>query len=60
MSMIQIPVALRGTAPAPFVAEDGGGLVPGGIRSYTQLLSRGTDPFIKIVNKDGREQTITP
>jgi hypothetical protein len=27
MSMIQIPVALRGTAPAPFVAEDGGGLV---------------------------------
>src|ERR1700732_1395090 len=27
MSMIQIPVALLGTAPAPFVAEDGGGLV---------------------------------
>lgn len=27
MSMIQIPVALRGAGPAPFVAEDGGGPV---------------------------------
>lgn len=41
-------------------SEDGGGLVLGGVKGYTQLLSRGTDPFIKIVNKDGREQTIRP
>jgi hypothetical protein len=27
MSMFQIPVALRGAVPAPFVAEDGGGPV---------------------------------
>jgi hypothetical protein len=40
--------------------EDGSGLVLGGEKGYTQLLSRGTDPFIKIVTKDGRERTITP
>lgn len=40
--------------------EDGAGLVLGGDKGYTQLLSRGTDPFIKIVTKDGREQTIKP
>jgi hypothetical protein len=40
--------------------EDGAGLVLGGVKGYTQLLSRGTDPFIKIVSKDGREQTIKP
>jgi len=40
--------------------EDGAGLVLGGEKGYTQLLSRGTDPFIKIVTKDGREQTIKP
>jgi len=34
--------------------------VLGGEKGYTQLLSRGTDPFIKIVTKDGREQTIKP
>jgi hypothetical protein len=41
--------------------EDGSGLVLGGetgYRGYTQLLSRGKDPFIKIVTNDGREQTI--
>jgi hypothetical protein len=37
--------------------EDGTGLVLGGDKGHTQLLSRGTDRFIKIVNKDGREQT---
>jgi len=40
--------------------EDGSGLVLGGEKAYTQLLSRGTNPFIKIINKDGREQVIKP
>jgi len=40
--------------------EDGAGLVLGGEKGYTQLLSRGTDPFIKIVTKAGREKTIKP
>jgi hypothetical protein len=40
--------------------EDGSGLVLGGEKGYTQLLSRSADPFIKIVTKDGREQTIKP
>ena len=43
--------------------EDGSGLVLGGqtgTKGYTQLLSRGADPFIKIVNKDGREQIVKP
>jgi hypothetical protein len=41
-------------------AEDGAGLVLGGPKGYTQLLSRPAGPFIKIVTKDGREQTIKP
>jgi hypothetical protein len=40
--------------------EDGSALVLGGEKGYTQLLSRGADPFIKIVTKDGRERTIKP
>jgi hypothetical protein len=40
--------------------EDGSGLVLGGEKGHAQLLSRGTDPFIKIVTKDGRERTIKP
>jgi hypothetical protein len=40
--------------------EDGAGLVLGGEKGYTQLLSRGADPFIKIVTKGGREKTIKP
>ncbi len=40
--------------------EDGAGLVLGGEKGYTQLLSRGPDPFIKIVTKGGREKTIKP
>jgi hypothetical protein len=40
--------------------EDGSGLVLGGDKGHTQLLSRGTDPFMKIVTKDGRERTIKP
>lgn len=40
--------------------EDGSGLVLGGEQGHTQLLSRGADPFIKIVTKGGRERTIKP
>jgi hypothetical protein len=40
--------------------EDGSGLVLGGEKGYTQLLSRGADPFIKIVTKEGRETMIKP
>jgi len=40
-------------------SEDGSGLVLGGESSYTQLLSRGGTPFIKVVSKDGREQLLT-
>lgn len=37
--------------------EDGAGLVIGGPAGYVQILSRGTNlPFIKFVNKDGRER----
>jgi hypothetical protein len=39
--------------------EDGAGLVIGGESGYIQALSRGTNlPFVKIVTKDGREQTL--
>ena len=40
--------------------EDGSGLVLSGEKGHTQLLSRGADPFIRIVTKDGREQTMKP
>lgn len=40
--------------------EDGSGLVLGGEKGHTQLLSRTADPFIKIVTKDKRERTIRP
>lgn len=40
--------------------EDGSGLVLGGEKGYTQLLSRTADPFIKIATKTGRERTIAP
>jgi hypothetical protein len=41
--------------------EDGSGLVLGGEgNSYTQLLSRGTHPLVKIVDGGGREQVIKP
>ena len=38
--------------------EDGSGLVLGGESSYVQILARGGSPFLKIVSKDGREETI--
>ena len=41
--------------------EDGSGLVLGGeSNSYTQLLSRGGNPFVKIVDASGKEHVIRP
>jgi len=41
--------------------EDGAGLVLGGEKqSYTQLLSRGGNPFVKIVDANGKEHVIKP
>jgi hypothetical protein len=41
--------------------EDGSGLVLGGeSNSYTQLLSRGGNPFVKIVSASGKEQVMKP
>jgi hypothetical protein len=40
--------------------EDGAGLVLGGEKGHVQVLSRGSDPFVEIVTKDGREKTIKP
>lgn len=41
--------------------EDGAGLSVAGESGYVQILSRGANPpFIKIVNKDGRQQVIKP
>jgi hypothetical protein len=59
-----VQLRLISSQNSPYVklgtTEDGAGLVLGGEKGYTQLLSRGTDPFIKIVTKDGRERTIKP
>jgi hypothetical protein len=40
-------------------SEDGGGISLGGDTNptYLQLLARGSNPHVKIVNKDGREKT---
>jgi hypothetical protein len=40
--------------------EDGAGLSLGGKKGHVQILSRGADPFVKIVTKDGREKTFQP
>ncbi len=40
--------------------EDGSGLVLGGESGYMQILARGPNPFVKLVNKDGRQQVIKP
>ncbi len=40
--------------------EDGSGLVLGGDSAYVQILARGANPFLKILNKDGRQQVIKP
>ncbi|MRS03466.1 hypothetical protein EG832_09650 [bacterium] len=38
--------------------EDGSGVVLGGESGYIQILSRTTDPSIKLVSKNGDEQVI--
>jgi hypothetical protein len=42
--------------------EDGSGVSLGGESNPThvQILARGANPFLKLVNKDGREQMIKP
>ena len=41
--------------------EDGSGLVLGGEgNSYTQLLSGGKNPFVKIIDASGKEHVIRP
>jgi hypothetical protein len=42
--------------------EDGSGQVLGGESNPThiQILARGANPIVKLVNKDGREQVIKP
>ena len=41
-------------------SEDGSGLVLGGEKGYVQILSRGTDPYVKIENGGGQERLIKP
>jgi hypothetical protein len=59
---VQLRLISSGNSPHVklVTTEDGSGLVLGGEKGYTQLLSRGSDPFITIVTKDGRERRITP
>lgn len=40
--------------------EDGSGLVLGGEKGYVQILSRGQNPFVKIVTGGGAERVIKP
>jgi hypothetical protein len=40
--------------------EDGSGLVLGGEKGYVQILSRGQNPHVKIVNGTGEERIIKP
>jgi hypothetical protein len=40
--------------------DDGAGLVLGSDKGYIQVLSRQTNPFIKVVNNDGRETIVKP
>jgi hypothetical protein len=42
--------------------EDGSAMVAGGESdpTYVQILARGANPLVKLVNKEGREQVIKP
>ena len=40
--------------------EDGSGLLLGGELGYVQILARRESPFVKVFNKDGRQQLIKP
>ena len=39
-------------------SEDGAGMVLSGEGGHVQILSRGAKPFVKIVDKDGREESL--
>ena len=41
-------------------SEDGAGMVLGGDGGHVQILSRGAKPFVKTVDKSGREQVLKP
>ena len=54
-------ISSQGAPNVKLVAtEDGSGQVLGGQSSYVQILARGSNPSMKILNKDGREQVIKP
>lgn len=60
-----VQLRLISSTGAPHVklgaSEDGSGLVLGGEHgAYVQILSRGTEPFVKIITAAGREQVIKP
>jgi hypothetical protein len=41
-------------------SEDGAGVVLGGDGGHVQILSRGANPFLKIVDKTGQEKVLKP
>jgi len=41
-------------------SEDGAGVVLGGDGGHVQILSRSANPFLKLVDKSGREQVLKP
>lgn len=41
-------------------SEDGAGMVLGGEGGHVQILSRGANSFVKVVDKAGRQQVIKP
>jgi hypothetical protein len=60
-----VQLRLISSTGAPHVklgaSEDGSGLVLGGEHgAYVQILSRGTEPFVKILNGAGKEQVFKP
>jgi hypothetical protein len=60
-SVLFLTFSSTGSPHVKLGASDGGGLVLGGDGTYIQILSRGANtPFVKIVAKDGREQTMKP
>ena len=61
-AMLRIYTSKGGPNVKLATTEDGSALVLGGESNpmYAQILSRGTSPLLKLVNKNGREQVIKP
>jgi hypothetical protein len=61
-AMLRIYTSKGGPNVKLATTEDGSALVLGGESNpmYAQILSRGTSPLLKLVNKAGREQVIKP